>query len=225
MNSNQRITFVPVMPAGAAVTVARGRGPAVSEPGDGGGWIVVARPKRKSFTDWQGYGPYQTEIPILFDGYASNRSVERDIEALRRMMRVPAQTTGHPPVIKVRGAIPLADRLRWVIQDIEEEDEIRRPSDGARVRAWMTVTLLEYVPADVVVERTQSSPAAAAKENKQETSSAPTSSGTYTVKAGDTLWAIATAKLGSGQKWTEIAQLNNIRDPKTLQIGTRLRIP
>lgn len=59
------------------------------------------------------------------------------------------------------------------------------------------------------------------------TSSAPkVSSGTfYTVKKGDTLWGIATNFYKNGAQWTKIADANGIRNPKALQIGTKLRIP
>lgn len=47
----------------------------------------------------------------------------------------------------------------------------------------------------------------------------------YTVKPGDTLWAIAQKYLGSGTKWREIAEANNIVDPRKLKVGQRLVIP
>lgn len=45
---------------------------------------------------------------------------------------------------------------------------------------------------------------------------------TYTVKPNDTLSGIAKTK---GVPWTEIAKLNDIHDPRTLRVGTRLRMP
>ncbi len=48
---------------------------------------------------------------------------------------------------------------------------------------------------------------------------------TYVIKQGDTLWAIATSYLGTGTRWREIADLNGISDPRTLQIGQVINIP
>lgn len=49
-------------------------------------------------------------------------------------------------------------------------------------------------------------PAAQTPETNTATNSAQTK--TYTVKSGDTLWAIAQAQLGSGSRWGEIYDLN-----------------
>ncbi|NMB21653.1 MAG: LysM peptidoglycan-binding domain-containing protein [Firmicutes bacterium] len=45
---------------------------------------------------------------------------------------------------------------------------------------------------------------------------------TYTVKPGDTLYDISIAY---GITWKELAELNKIKDPATIQIGTQLRLP
>ncbi len=47
---------------------------------------------------------------------------------------------------------------------------------------------------------------------------------TYTVKAGDTLWAIAKKELNDGSKYNEIAELNSIADPNKISIGQVLRL-
>lgn len=47
---------------------------------------------------------------------------------------------------------------------------------------------------------------------------------TYTVKKGDTLWGIATAKLGSGARYPEIKALNGLTSD-TITTGQKLKIP
>jgi len=47
----------------------------------------------------------------------------------------------------------------------------------------------------------------------------------YIVKKGDTLYAISIKYYGTGVHWGRIADANGIKDPRKLQIGTKLRIP
>lgn len=47
----------------------------------------------------------------------------------------------------------------------------------------------------------------------------------HTFQAGDTLWSLANRYLGSGSRWTEIAELNGIEDETAIPDGTVLSIP
>ena len=47
----------------------------------------------------------------------------------------------------------------------------------------------------------------------------------YIVKAGDTLSGLARRFLGTNANWQEIARVNNITNPASLQVGQRLLIP
>jgi len=47
----------------------------------------------------------------------------------------------------------------------------------------------------------------------------------YIVKSGDTLSSIARRLLGANADWREIARINNITNPASLQVGQRLLIP
>ena len=53
---------------------------------------------------------------------------------------------------------------------------------------------------------------------------AKTPAKTYTVKPGDTLWAIAKRELNDGSKYSEIAKLNNISNPNLIHPGQVLRL-
>ena len=50
---------------------------------------------------------------------------------------------------------------------------------------------------------------------------------TYTVRSGDTLWAIAAARLGGGPRWTRIMALNaiDLQDPNRIRPGAVLKMP
>lgn len=52
----------------------------------------------------------------------------------------------------------------------------------------------------------------------------PEPSRSYTVKAGDTLWKIAAANLGSGSRYTEIVTLNGLTS-NTIYPGQQLKLP
>jgi nucleoid-associated protein YgaU len=47
----------------------------------------------------------------------------------------------------------------------------------------------------------------------------------YTVKSGDTLWAIAKKSYGSGSKYTAIATANSLANPNKIYVGQKLVIP
>ena len=61
-----------------------------------------------------------------------------------------------------------------------------------------------------------------AKEEVQRQAKEPNK--TYTVKKGDTLWTIAQKELGSGNKYQNIAKLNNISNPNKIQPGQVLKL-
>ena len=61
-----------------------------------------------------------------------------------------------------------------------------------------------------------------AKEEIQRPTKEPNK--TYPVKKGDTLWTIAQKELGSGNKYQDIAKLNNISNPNKIQPGQVLKL-
>lgn len=230
------ITFTPVdPPGGTSVTARLGNGFAV--PSADGGWSVVSRPRQVGMTDWQGTSPVTMDIPILIDEFVSNKSIEHTVMALYGIMRNRVGERNEPAVIRIAGVpIPFYG-AHWVITGIapssNADDEIRRSSDGHRVRAAMTVTVTQYVPGSVTVttKSSKTSPSKKAKSSKSAgaTKSKKTSSTKatkpYVVKDGDTLSKIAAKLLGNSNKWPSIAKLNNLRDPDFITPGEKLKIP
>ena len=215
-----RVIIRAVNPPGPMVTALLGQEPA-AVPGEGG-WSFVSRPRRVGFTEWDGYDPYVLTLPILFDGFAANRSVERDIATLTDMMRKPVGPRKQPALLRIIApGVPMTNLL-WVLNGMVQGDVIRRP-DGPRVRAFFTLTFLEYVSADILVAARPASPAAAAVARNPAGAAATTR--TYTVKKGDSLWSIAARQLGDGKRWMEIRDLNGLRDPNRLAVGSVLRLP
>lgn len=50
-------------------------------------------------------------------------------------------------------------------------------------------------------------------------------SSSYTVQRGDTLWRIASNKYGNGQKWRDIINANPGLSPQSLRVGQTINLP
>lgn len=169
----------------------------------GGRWNIVNRPRRTSITTYDGNDPYRMDVPILFDGWDTGRSMEDAISILNQM-RIPPADFASPPQVKVEGAIPVKGGT-WVIEGIDEGDTVIWHEDNYRLRQNAVVHLLQFVAAD------------------QLSIKPPATTRIINVKAGDTLKSISKAQYGTTKYWSAIKQANNIRDPKKLP--KTLRIP
>lgn len=104
---------------------------------------------------------------------------------------------------------------------IESFDYGKENGDGSGDVAF-TLTLKEY--SYLNVERSKKpSKKGVLKDRPRERPSKQAKS--YLVKKGDTLWDLADKNLGDGSRWREIAKLNNVTDPRKLQIGAKLKFP
>lgn len=192
------------------LTVLLGDGE-IGVSGGSGGYSEIERPKRVSLTEWQGHTPRSMELPIILDGYVSDRSVEKDVATLQRMARK-ISDDARTPLITVEGKVPLTNVI-WVINDISWESQERSIATGNRIRQVASISLLEYVEGELTVRR---------KKHPQKTFRL------YTVKQGDTLGKIAAKLLGKASRWKEIKRLNPkppIRDPNNLKRGRKLKVP
>lgn len=184
------------------------------------GWQFVSRPRQRAGTEWEGVPGWTLTVPIVFDKFREDGSVEDDIARLIRMASNRVGDRIEPPVVQViSSAIPPFPKLLYVIQGMEETESLVRV-DGLRSRAAYTMTFLEYTAMDVLTT-TKPTPAAAAKAARPK--SPATGARTYTVVRGDTLSGIA-ARHGI-KRWQDIANLNRIRDPRTIKPGQVLRLP
>jgi LysM repeat protein len=97
-------------------------------------------------------------------------------------------------------------------------------------RVEYSIELVAEIPPPVVLAANKQTVSQTGNQSSGQTtqtkSTGSLSSGvTYTIKQGDTLWAIAAKTLGNGARWREIAGSNNIIDPKKLKIGQQIQIP
>jgi hypothetical protein len=151
---NPIIEFKPVDPKGPGVVAGLGDGFFV--PDADGGWAVISRDSRVGITEFQGSGPITMSIPIIFDQFDEERSVEHLITAMYKIMRRRVGKRVEPAVIELR-RFPVPFRnLQGVITGISPGEEIRRSKDGLRIRAAMTVSVMEYVAGDIVIIKKKS---------------------------------------------------------------------
>jgi hypothetical protein len=198
---------------GATVKVLRGDDPPTMVGGIGG-WQTIARPRRTALTQWAGRDPYQMDVPILFDRWHDQQSIEREIRQLNKMAL--GLDFNPPPTVTIDGAVPDVPVAggTWVISGIDWGTDVYwdQGNDGTpfRMRQDAVVHLLEYHAEERV--------------NITFTGSLPN---TYIVaKKGETLRKIAQAMYGDGSKWKAIHQANpKIRDPNKIPVKTILRIP
>ena len=67
--------------------------------------------------------------------------------------------------------------------------------------------------------------AASSSSGENTPSKNPSAPTVYTVRKGDTLWAIAKKYLGDGSRYPELASLNGISNPNLIFPGQQVRIP
>lgn len=206
-----------------------------------GGWQEIDRPKRTSMTIWMGRAPYKMQVHILMDGFGGLNatkkawdptSIEPKIRILEKMA-TPVSKGKPPPVIRLKGPLPHSD-LAWVIDTngIDwAEDAVYVKNQ--RVRQSAMITVMQYVAVDIAGVTSAASDARATGGAKPDGTKkdAPTSPFTgvndkvVVAKQGDNLLTVSVAATGDASNWHDIADLNDIRDPYTLQPGQVLRIP
>ncbi|MEO6205215.1 MAG: LysM domain-containing protein [Mycobacteriales bacterium] len=216
--------FRQVSPPGASLTL-RLDPTQITQGGGVGGWVEVPHPKRPASTEYDGQPLRTLEVPLMFDGWRTGADVEEPLRILDVWGRIPPGRR-EPAVLQVEYGTLTS--LRWVVQDLAWGPELRN-SKGRRVRAEVTVSLLEHRDAVIALTPVQAvkAPAtSAATPGRPSSGAAVAPSGkTYTVRSGDTLSRIAQSQLGAAAKWPALARLNGLRDPDRLTVGQRLRLP
>lgn len=206
-----------------------------------GGWAEVSRPRRRPLSIWVGSPGLRMTLPILFDRFDDDVSIERQLAQLERLA-TPTASDGSPPRVRfvARGAAVPHQGNTWVIDSLAWGDALMN-SSGNRTRQFVTLSLLEWI-ADVRVkenspakkQRAKSKAAAtkAGASQKRVVATRKKSGGGATLLTvgsefgtGDDLLSIAARELGDADRWVEIAQLNGLRDPRSITPGQVLRLP
>lgn len=194
--------------------------------GGQGGWQIIDRPREVAGLQWFDRSPMMIVASLIMDAEIINGSAGSPIEYTCQLLdswqdKVPG--TNMPPVFTVTG--PVAGiQHQWVIYTLSFGAAIRNYPGGFRTQQKVDLTLYEY---NSVLQQTLNTPGPAAQAaylNAQQNNGAG-GYYIYQVVQGDTLETIATRFLGNFAEWTNIAQLNNIRDPNNLIPGQPLLIP
>jgi len=222
MAGGPRITFYGRLPT-VVVTGELGDGDWTVTSGRGG-WQTVARPLKVGYTQWQGTDPLRVQGPVVFDNFAAGRSIEPELARFERLAELrPGQREPQTVQFDAGGWVPhdfkRDPRRVWVVETLEE-GEAARNTAGNRIRQDYTITLLEKVDADTVRMLPTS-----AKPSKKTSQPRLERTRTIVVKRGEGLVNIAGRELGATGRWVEIAQLNGIRDPRSVREGQRIVIP
>lgn len=107
-----------------------------------------------------------------------------------------------------------------IVEDAKEGLDVSVDVNLKQWRSYGTKTVKVEQPAESIQVQTVS------VEKERDASTAPTAK-TYTVKAGDTLWALAAKYYGSGAQYTKIydANTDKVSNPNLIYVGQVLTIP
>lgn len=124
---------------------------------------------------------------------------------------------------KLRMAYSSLEAGSWRITDYSPQSVLRDENDEV-TQLMVDIELTQAVDAMISSGPVSGGGSGGKSTTPPPANSAPASTKTYVVVQGDTLWAIALDYYGDGSRWTEIADANNIVDPRLLQAGTVLKI-
>lgn len=230
LNMPPTITFTSKKP-NVSLTVALGGDPPVITGGYGG-WEKQARPMLQALTRWTGRDPLEQSISILFDKFRDLATVEDDIQKLEQMA-FPLRPGLHPPIIRISNeessdGAGLHTENKWVIANITWGASTRTRK-GFRTRQEAVVDLLHFIGDDYVkpLPPAKNRNKKGGKQRKSQSAlSVPFHSSPilYVVKEGDTLTSIAARELGDWNLWTDLADINGLRDPDNISMGQHLRM-
>lgn len=199
---------------GLAFAAKLGDGPIMVTDGFGG-WSEVPRPQNKPITRWNGAGTLKLKIPLLFDRVKERQPIDWMVRTVYDLGRVEGGTE-EPPVFTLVGNFMFSNR-RWVLLETPETTNIIRNRDGKLFRQEITITVMEYVPADQLKFRRLPKKKVARRVE---------------AKKGDTINKIAhrLSKKKGKEKVREfakeMAKLNKIRDRnQVLKEGRKIKVP
>lgn len=96
---------------------------------------------------------------------------------------------------------------------------------GAGKNLYLTIALKDHEALKKHTESSGSASGGASDSGKRESKSTGTGTQTYTVKKGDTLWAICKKYYSNGTLAYKLAAYNGIKNANYIQVGQKIKIP
>lgn len=96
--------------------------------------------------------------------------------------------------------------------------------DASKIEIGQTITIPNVDITTATPETTEPSPIPQITDEAATTTNEITEN-TYTVTKGDSLWKIALRAYGDGNKWVDIASVNNLKNPSIIHTGNTFTIP
>lgn len=144
-------------------------------------------------------------MDLFFDSYEENKDVRGYTNKITELLNIDPAIHA-PPILRfVWGNL----NFTCVLSRVSKKFTMFR-SDGKPVRATLSVTFNEFKTG------------LSSREKRRES---PDRTKTYTIKQGDSLWAIAAREYGDPAFWRPIAAKNKIENPRLLEIGREITIP
>lgn len=90
---------------------------------------------------------------------------------------------------------------------------------------YYTMRLQEYRQPVVKQVEVRDGKAFTSKASERSSEGAPGAGKNFVAKAGDTIWKVAKKAVGSGSRFGELVNLNSLKPPYNLKLGSILRLP
>ena len=165
-------------------------------------------------------------LPLTLPMLTGSRSPDYYLGVLERLKTSKAPTQFILVRVSPDGRTLYDTNMRVSVEDyniVEDAKEGLDVSVDVNLKQWRSYGT-KTVKVEQPAENTQMQTVSVEKE--RDASTAPTAK-TYTVKAGDTLWALAAKYYGSGAQYTKIynANTDKISNPNLIYVGQVLTIP
>ncbi len=163
--------------------------------------------------EWQGGDPMKLEMTLFFDTYESDEDVRELTREVEELSLVYGEEHEPKKVLFSwgKGLKVTSDKdIVWVLSSFSTIYKMFN-SSGTPVRAEMQCNFTEFATKKMMEDRTKMQ--------------SPDHEKAYRVQPGDTLQSIAYSHYDDAAAWRPIASANNIEDPRTLPVGSILRVP